>query len=541
MSWLRRALVTVTISSCFPWLAGAQVGTVEFPVSAGAEAQEHFVRGVAILHSFGFEDAIDEFRIAQELEPGFALAYWGEAMAHNGNPLSSPTRQNISAAREALARLAPTRAERLAMAPNDREKGYLTAVELQYGSGDKPQRDQAYAEAMRQLHERYPEDLEAAAFYALGLLGTAGRFGEGYATQMEAAAIAENVFRQNPDHPGAAHYIIHAFDDPVHAPLALHAAQAFAKIAPDVEHALHMPAHIFVQRGMWKEVAGTNKAAYEASVAWAERRGFPPARRDFHALSWLQHAYLQQGKYTEARECLELIRPVAEQEDAPLAVKATLSNMEARYILETRQWRQLPVAFDGKRYAGDAFLLLATGISAARTGDLGTAERVEDALGRLQAEDDQIVLKSRLQGQVTLEDHRRSAGVLHKEVGALLRLARGQHDEALALAREATALEEKMHPAYGPPEPMLPPRELYAEILLELDRPDEAAEQFEQVLRRMPNRVQSLLGSARASERAGVADTARRRYEELLEVWGRDSRLPASDEARRFLSETEAP
>lgn len=202
-------------------LAHAQVGSITFPTSASARAQEPFLRGVAILHSFGFEDAVDEFQAAQAIDPDFALAYWGEAMAANNNPLTSPTRQDLPAAWSALRKLGASRAERIAKAETEREKLWMKAVEALYGASDKQRRDLAYAEAMATLVEQYPEDEEARAFYALALLGTVGRAGDNFNQQMKAAAVAQAILRDNPDHPGAAHYIIHAFDDPMHATLAL--------------------------------------------------------------------------------------------------------------------------------------------------------------------------------------------------------------------------------------------------------------------------------------------------------------------------------
>ena len=211
----------------------------------------------------------------------------------------------------------------------------------------------------------------ADAIHALSLLGTVRRASEGYRTQMQAAAIARDVFRRRPDHPGAAHYIIHALDDPVHAPLALYAAERYAEIAPDAEHALHMPSHIFVQLGLWRQVAASNEAAYKASVAWVAQKGVSDTRRDFHALSWLQYAYLQLGLYDKARETLDAIRPVALRDVTTPVVRATYVNMTTRYLLETERWKDLPLEVDfasEARYPGDAIALLGVGYRAAVQG-----------------------------------------------------------------------------------------------------------------------------------------------------------------------------
>ena len=348
------------------------------------------------------------------------------------------------------------------------------------------------------------------------------------------------VFLRNPDHPGAPHYIIHAFDDETHAPLALYAARVYGQIAPDVVHALHMPAHIFVQRGLWDEVVGSNRRAYDTSVAWARAQGVSDTRRDFHALFWLHYGRLQQGRLAEARGALDEIRPIAERELTTQRVKATLSNMTARYILDTGQWQTLPEAVQAERYGGDAYMLLAAGVSAARTGHLDVAEQAAARLRELGTASTDL-LRSALQGQVTLEDLQRSVQIGHHEVLALISLANGRGHEALVHMDQAVAIEKAMHPSYGPPEPMVPPRELYGQILLELDRPVDAAAKFADLLLHRPNRTQSMLGLARAAAKAGDRTTAKAQYEALTHIWAPDTELPGRQEAKLFLSETDEP
>jgi hypothetical protein len=536
-----RRLVLVACAILTTGVSEAQVGTIDFPTSASGDVQDNFIRGVAFLHSFAFEDAIEHFQKAQEAQPDFAMAYWGEAMSYNKNPLMDPTRQDLASARQALSRLAPTRAARIAKARTEREKAYLEAVEILYGQGEKLNRDLAYAEAMRQIVERYPEDGEARAFYALGLLGTVRRASEGYRIQMQAAAIAQELYRENPDHPGAAHYVIHAFDDTVHAPLALYAAERYSEIAPDAIHALHMPAHIVVQLGMWPQAANSNQRSYDASVTWAERKNLPDSERNFHALAWLQYAHLQLGHYEKAKECIDLIRPIAERENSSSLVKATLSNMRVRYLLETGLWQDIPLSnnvLEQERFAGDSIELLALGMRAAQAGDLATAGAVEKRLAVLQ-EQDAAGMKSYVQGQVTLEDLKRAVAISHKEVAAVLYLQKGADEEALRFAKQAISIRDEMHPSYGPPEPIKPPRELYAEILLELGRTEEAAMQFEDMLVRMPNRTQSILGAARAASKLGDKVTAAKQYNVLLSIWDETSMSAARDEAKSYLSKSE--
>ena len=270
----------------------AKLGRVDFPTSTKSrEAQEHFLLGVAALHSFWYEEALDEFRAAAKSDPAFALAYWGEAMAHN-HPLWAE--QDAEAARRALENIKDTSK----LTP--RERGFVEAARTLYGEGDKLARDRAYAAAMEKLHREHPDDLEAASFYSLALLGTWRQGDRGFSGQMKAGAVALAVYERNPEHPGAAHYIIHAFDDPEHAVLALPAARRYAEIAPAAHHARHMPSHIFLQLGMWPEAAASNESGWQVSVEAAERKRRPMGSRDYHSLHWLTYVYLQQGRFEEA-------------------------------------------------------------------------------------------------------------------------------------------------------------------------------------------------------------------------------------------------
>src|SRR5438034_3458116 len=294
--------------------ATGELGTINFPTSAKGPAQTAFLVGVKALHNFEFDTAADAFREAQKGDPGFALAYWGEAMSFN-HPLWAE--QDIASARRVLERLAPTAAARAAKTPAGKERSLVEAVDVLFGAGDKYARDVAYSAAMKRLHEQYAGDDEIAVLYALSLLGTSRPGEKTVRNAMQAAAIAEDIFQRNPKHPGAAHFIIHAFDDPDHAILGLPAARAYSKIAPAAAHALHMPSHIFVQLGMWDDVVASNIAAYKAAVDLAEKKNLPRGREDFHTLSWLQYAYLQQGNVSEAEKALATAKAVADKDSSP--------------------------------------------------------------------------------------------------------------------------------------------------------------------------------------------------------------------------------
>ncbi|MFC1796103.1 hypothetical protein ACFL1V_03300, partial [Pseudomonadota bacterium] len=280
------------------------LGVLDFPNSGTEAAQDAFTRGVLLLHSFEFSDARAAFLEAQAIDPGFVMAIWGEAMTLN-HPLWA--QQDREKALKVLAKL-PPKAERK-VSPH--EQVFLDAVEILYGYGEenpgvKTARDVAYMQAMQRAHEAYPDDLEAASFYGLSILGSV--YERDFRTYMRAAAVLEEVFAKQPRHPGAAHYLIHSYDDQVHAPLGLRAARTYATIAPAASHAQHMISHIYTSLGMWEEVVAANITAVRVSEEAMQRAGKPIANRSKHAMHWLQYAYLQQGLYGEARKTMEVMK-----------------------------------------------------------------------------------------------------------------------------------------------------------------------------------------------------------------------------------------
>ncbi|HUU35110.1 MAG TPA: hypothetical protein VMW48_13690, partial [Vicinamibacterales bacterium] len=370
-----------------------QFGSIAFPTSGAAAAQDAFLTGVKALHNFQFDEAAVAFKEAQSADPQFAMAYWGEAMSHN-HPLWA--QQDIPKAKAALERLAPTHEARLAKAKLPKEKQFLEAQHLLYfGAGDKLARDLAYENAMAQMYAQYPDDHEVGIFYALSLLGSVRPGDPGFRRQALAAAISQTIFAANPNHPGAAHFIIHSFDDPDHAPLALAAANAYAKIAPSAAHALHMPSHIYVQRGMWAQAAASNVDAYKAAVDLNAKMKLPEGREDFHTLGWLGYANLMLGKFDDAKKNVEAAKAAADRNPTNGGIRDGYLGMRARYIQETGQWEKLdlpaaPAA--GGDHAnmagmpgmamsagagvsdGSASWIYIVGVSAAKLGDLATAD-----------------------------------------------------------------------------------------------------------------------------------------------------------------------
>ena len=482
-----------------------ELGSIDFPTSGSPATQRYFLKGALLLHSFEYPDAAEEFREAQRLEPGFAMAYWGEAMTYN-HPLWME--QNRESARKALERLAPTAEARRAKAPTERERMYLDAVEALYGEGEKEARDRDYAAAMRRLHDRFPEDLDAASLYALALLGTCERKRD-TAVYMQAAAVAEEVFAKNPRHPGAAHYLIHCYDDPVHAPLGMRPARVYAQIAPAAVHALHMPSHIFFASGMWEEAAASNEQSWAASVDRANRKKLSAADHSFHALSWLEYAYLQLGRRGDARRTLSLME--ADAKEGGGQTSDSLDAMRAVWIVETGDC-SVPPRADATR-ARDRF---ARGVCALTAGDAAAAKRELDAMRTAPAEKDShahagMAYRESRDGEV--------AAVLAKELEAKIAAASGDAAGAARLASEAAAAEDAMTFDFGPPPVVKPAHELAGEILLAASRPADARREFDASLAHAPGRSLSLLGLVRSADASGDVAAARDARARLAKNW----------------------
>jgi tetratricopeptide (TPR) repeat protein len=523
-----RLLCCAVIALCLVTPASAQlenVGNLSFPTSAKPEAQRHFLRGVAILHSFGWKQAITEFQAAQKAQPDFALAYWGESLAYN-HPLNS--QMDPKEPRAVLARLGADRAARLAKAPTDREKGFLNAVEELWGDGESRQRRLNYMAAMERLHRQFPNDDEIKTFYALSMLSAAVAVDDRTSRMnVKAGSLAMEVFKKNPNHPGAVHYIIHAFDDPVHAPLALEAAQVYAKIVPAVSHAVHMPTHIFIQHGMWNEVANQNMRAYNvAKELW--QPGDVPGDMA-HSGDWGQYGFLQLGDYAGARERIQAFEWMADTTKNARANSA-LALVRARYIIETEEWKVQPVAESASNET-----ILANGFSAVKTGDMATAEKMEAMLAAkvkaapgaaadanphaAHGATPEAPAGSKPAPAMGNSDAGKGVRIMHKELQALIAQAKGQTDQAIALLNEAVQIEESMRPPNGAADPIKPSHELLGEVLLQAGKAKEAADAFETSLLRMPNRARSLMGAIKAHSAAGNKVRAAERQTTLNSFW----------------------
>ena len=524
MAQWRRLLVGACVALASGYLeASAQDITddrwgITFATSVSGSAQRHFLDGLTALHLFMYEDAIEHFQSAEREAPSFAMAYWGEALAHY-RPIWSL--YNRDKARAALAGLAPTVEARSAKAPTPREKAYLAAVETLFADGPPRERQRAYADQMERVAARYPDDTEALALYCVSRVMLYPRASEARA-RMETAAIALDVLARNPRHPGAPRYLIQATDDPAHASLGLAGVRAMgAWTDPGGAESIHIPSHVYIQLGNWDAAERANARAFEVSMAWTTAHKFGLADLNLHdyehLLRWRQYSLLQLGRVAEAKALTDRAGT-----DYPASKKATsigtaFYRLRAQFMLETGQWALVAdlarqATADG--YDGNPFVLQAIGLGAAKTGDLTLARSVA---GRLRQSRD-------WRGQAEAE-----------EVLGLVALAEKDEAGALGHLKEAVAIDEKNVGSHGlgVPEPSKPVWELCGEALLELHRPKEALAQFERSLEIYRGRAASLLGASRASREQGDRVKADTYAAALRSNWhAADPNLPGLSDVR---------
>ncbi|HEX5870633.1 MAG TPA: hypothetical protein VFY65_09470 [Longimicrobium sp.] len=494
-----------------------ELGSLRFPSSCSAAAQPVLERGVAMLHSFWFDQAQATFREAAAADPACAMAHWGEAMTLLGNPFTgvSPAEPQLRAA------LAAARAS-VDGARTPRERAYAEAVLAlyqDYPTVDHRTRLRAHEEAMRRVREAHPDDAEAAIFYARAVIANAPPSDLTFARQLFAAQILDSLFRAQPEHPGLAHYTIHAYDAPPIARQGLEAARRYAGIAPAAPHALHMPSHIFTRLGYWDESIETNRRSAAAE---------PDSNAAVHPNDYLVYAYLQQGRDAEAERVVH--RAVNNTDRFYGTVQAyNYGAMPARLALERGRWADaaaLPLSTGAPRHV-EAITRFARALGAARGGQ---ADAARAEVGALAALADSLTAR-RDEYWATIVGAQRLAAE------AWLARAEGDDARALRLAGEAAALEETVEKHPVTPGPILPARELLGDLLLELRRPAEARQAYEATLRREPNRARALFGAARAAELAGDAPAARAHYQHLLELMrAADAERGEARAARAFLA-----
>lgn len=449
------------------------LGDVRMANTGATEVQEAFHRGLSLLHNFEYDDARSAFREAQRRDSTFALAYWGEALTYD-HPLWGE--ENLDSARAALGRFARTPAQRMARAGSAREERLLHSVDLLFGEGDKARRDSLYAEALGKLHEADPSHPELATLYALAIMGTA-EDGRDVPKYMRAAAVLEEVFDRHPQHPGAAHYLIHAYDDPVHAPLGLRAARVYADIAPDAVHALHMPSHIFFAMGMWPEAVEANRRSWDASVTRAQRLGLGPGEYSFHALEWLHYAQLQLGRLDAARATLAQAERALRE--APSGrIHWYVTRMGAAHLLTDPQGSSGLVTLlsdtTGLSASGRASAVFALGYHAFLSGE---PAGVRQAAAELEG------LAERLD--------RADVRIMRDQMVALRRMEQGGGAAAVAELEAIAEREVSLPYEFGPPPVLKPTYEILGDIMVDRGEPTRARVYYQASRRRNPNRALS--------------------------------------------------
>jgi hypothetical protein len=521
-------------------LAGAQhehpagdpskLGKVNFPASCDASVQPQFASAMAMLHSFWYDKAKETFAAVAEKDPTCGMAYWGIAMTYYHPLWQAPDPNHLKAGMAARERA------KLVGAKTQRERDYIAAIEVFYKDSDTIDhrtRALAYERAMEQLQARYPDDHEAAILHALALLATAPPTDKTYVNQKKAGAILEPLFAEEPEHPGIAHYIIHADDYPPLAQGALDAARRYAKIAPDSPHALHMPSHIFTRLGLWQESIDSNLA----SVASAKKNNAPGD--ELHAKDYLIYAYLQSAQDREARRALEA--PPSGRGDDPqyFAWLYAMGTSPARYAVERHEWAEAaalaipPNIFPGGRWAWtEANLHFARALGLSHAGKTEAARMEVVKLASLR---DTLA-------EVNDKYWADQVEIQREGVEAWITLAEGKGEEALRQMRSAAEHEDATDKHSVTPGVILPAREMLGDMLLELKHPAEALVAFESTLRTAPNRFNSLSGAARAAKRAGDGEKAKTYYAKLLSICEHaDGDRPELEEARTLLGKTPTP
>jgi tetratricopeptide (TPR) repeat protein len=504
----------------------SKLGKVSFPVSCDPSVQQQFSSAVAMLHSFWYERANETFASVAEKDPNCGMAYWGIAMTYYHQMWQAPGPADLKAGSGFMERAKQVGAK------TQRERDYIAAIEVFYKDSDKIDhgtRALAYERAMEQLQARYPNDHEAAIFHALALVATAPPTDKTYVNQKKAGAILEPLFAEEPEHPGIAHYIIHAYDYPPLAQGALDAARRYAKIAPDSPHALHMPSHIFTRLGLWQESIDSNLA----SAASAKKNNAPG--NELHAKDYLIYAYLQGAQDREAKGALEAPPPGRADDPQYMNWLYAMGASPARYAVERHQWAEAaalavpPNTFPGGRWAWtEANLHFARALGLSHTGKTEPARMEVLKLASLR---DTLAGINDKYWADQVEIQRESAE-------AWTTLAEGKTDEALRQMRSAADHEDNTDKQNVTPGVILPAREMLGEMLLQLKQPAQAMIEFEAVLRTAPNRFNALAGAARAAKLSGDDEKAKTYYAKLLSVCEHaDGDRLELEEARTLLAE----
>ena len=505
-------------------LTSEQLGTVHFPVSCSASVQKPFERGVALLHSFWYEEAEKEFIQIAKDDPSCAMAHWGVAMSLWHQLWDHPNAAIIKRGQEEL-----KKAQSLHPG-TDRERDYIAALRAFYGKkGDYDQRAQAYSQAMEGVYKSYPADREAAAFYALSLLASEPDGDTTFANRKKAAAVLEKLFADEPTHPGVAHYLIHSYDKPQLAALGLPAARSYAKIAPAAPHALHMPSHIFARLGLWQDDIDSNLASVAATRKTAAMH-MGGEGHQFHAMDFLVYAYLQSGREIEAQRLIAEVRAMPAMKsmysDGYDQQAYALSKFPAVYALDLHHWLEAATLTPAPNAdsTDKAITYWARAIGSARSGHASEARK---DIAELEAIRQEMVKKKKPTYAEFVE-------AAQREAAAWVAHAEGKDDEAVKTLRSIAEGEEST----GDEPEGIPAREMLADLLLETSHPEQALTEYETDLKFNPNRFNGLYGAATAAEKAGKTEQATTYYAQLIKICaGSNSDRPELGKAKALLAQ----
>ena len=506
---------------------GPKLGSVEFPVSCRDATRAYINEGLALLHHMTYEDSARAFAAAANAEPDCAMSYWGEAMTYIHPLWSDPPDAAMFARGEALVGEAKRRGAKTA-----RENAYIAAVEAYYAvgrNGIEAKNLVAFDAGWQRVHEQFPEDPEATLFFALTQIATADPNDKTFARQARAGELAEKILAQYPNHPGAHHYVIHAYDYPPLAERALAVARKYSAVAPEVPHALHMPTHIYTRLGLWDESISANERSAAAGVAHAEPGKV--SNHYLHALDYLTYAHLQRAEDAEAEKILVSIAPLKGPYTIQPASPYTLAGVPARLALERQQWARaakleprMPADYPWDTVpAIEAITYFARALGAARSGDAAASRTALAKLGVLR----EAAAKTSPYWAKQVEIQRLSAL-------AWLTYAQGDRASGLKTMQDAAALEATTEKHPVTPGEVLPARELLGDMLLDVGRLDEAAVAYKETLDRRPGRFNSLFGAGRSSEQAGHSEEAELYYRKLAE------QCPNGDASRERLQQARA-
>jgi len=495
-----------------------KLGKVNFQTSCSPQAHASFTRGMTLLHSFEYPQAEAAFKDAAAADPTCSIAHWGVAMSLYHPLWAPPSKAELERAHAALAKADA------APAKSERERDYVAAVAAYYRDSDKldpKARALAYNEAMSALHKRYPADREAAIFYALSQIAAGTQDQDpNFSREKEAAAILNAVLKEEPDHPGVTHYLIHGFDYPPLADLAVPAARRYASIAPDSPHAQHMPSHIFTRLGMWDESIASNLKSEASARALVKSEGLEGGSNEqLHAMDYLAYAYLQTGQEAGAQRVLAELNALQKVNQPIFTTAYAATAVPVRIVLENRRWKEAAslslqdnvsklAPLENFQWAG-AHVYFARAIGAARSGEAAAAR---EATAKLKAIEDALIVPP------GTYDWRRQVSIERQIAEAWTSYAEGKRDDAVTMMRAAADLDDATEKHPVTPGAILPAREQLGEMLLELDRPKEALAEYEGSLKRAPQRLVGLYGAAHSAKLAGDVTKAARYYAELAEM-----------------------